>query len=301
MKHEPVLSVTDLTVTFGDFRAVNGLSLNLSEGSIHGFLGPNGSGKSTTIRTLLGLLHPTSGTVRVLGKDPRRAPEILKDVGYVAGDVALWPNLTGAETFRALESLRGRPSNRTRETELIEAFDLDPTKRAREYSTGNRRKVSLVAALSIDARVLILDEPTAGLDPLMEEQFIRETHRANAAGASVLLSSHILSEVERLCDYVTVIKEGRVVERGDLSQLRHFSAHTVTATLPDPASARRLAAALPNATSEHDALRVTTPVDEVPSALRRILEAGGEAITSTPASLESIFLQHYESGTGGGQ
>lgn len=301
VKHEPALSVADLTVTFGDFRAVDGLSLDLEQGSIHGFLGPNGSGKSTTIRTLLGLLHPTSGTVRVLGRDPRRAPETLKDVGYVAGDVALWPNLTGAETFRALESLRGRPSDRAREAELIEAFDLDPTKKAREYSTGNRRKVSLIAALSINARVLILDEPTAGLDPLMEEQFIRETRRANAAGASVLLSSHILSEVERLCDYVTVIKQGRVVERGHLSQLRHLSAHTVTATLPDPESARRLADVLPNATSEHDTLRVTTPADHVSTTLRRILDAGGEGITSTPASLESIFLQHYQAGNGGSQ
>ncbi len=301
MKHEPALTVTDLVVNFGSFRAVDGLSLELEQGSIHGFLGPNGSGKSTTIRTLLGLLHPTSGSVRVLGKDPRRSPEVLRDVGYVAGDVALWPNLTGAETFRALESLRGRPSDRFREAELVEAFDLDVTKKAREYSTGNRRKVSLIAALSIGARVLILDEPTAGLDPLMEEQFIRETRRARAEGASVLLSSHILSEVERLCDYVTVIKSGAVVEQGDLSQLRHLSTFTVTATMPNAETARSLSVGLAGAASTGSELRVTSPADEVSAVLRLILDAGGEGITSEPASLESIFLRHYESDAGSDQ
>lgn len=299
MKHSPVLSVTDLVVTFGNFRAVDGLNLELRPGSIHGFLGPNGSGKSTTIRTLLGLLHPASGSVSVLGEDPRRTPGVLKDVGYVAGDVALWPNLTGAETFRALESLRGRPTNLARERELIEAFDLDVSKKAREYSTGNRRKVSLIAALSIDAQVLILDEPTAGLDPLMEEQFIDQARRANADGASILLSSHILSEVERLCDYVTVIKEGSAVEQGDLSQLRHLSAHTIRALLPDRGAAARLAAEFSAAEADGDRLTVTCPADEVSVTLRRVLDAGGEAITSEPASLESIFLQHYDPGAGG--
>lgn len=190
-----VINIEQLTVTFGAFRALDGLTMEVAQGSIHGFLGPNGSGKSTTIRTLLGLLHPSAGKVRVLGEDPRAHPAVLQRVGYVPGDVSLWPNLTGAETLRALEALRGIPSNRAREAELIDAFDLDPTKRAKSYSTGNRRKVLLVAALSMDAELLILDEPTAGLDPLMERVFQEQLRQENHNGATVLLSSHILSEV----------------------------------------------------------------------------------------------------------
>ena len=301
MKRASALSINDLVIKFGDFRAVDGLSLELDPGTIHGFLGPNGSGKSTTIRTLLGLLHPSSGSVSILGEDPRRTPEVLKKIGYVAGDVSLWPNLTGAETFRALESLRGRRSDRRREGELVKAFELDVTKKAKEYSTGNRRKVSLIAALSINAELLILDEPTAGLDPLMEEVFIGEVRRANAEGTSVLLSSHILSEVERLCHYVTVIKQGKVVESGDLSQLRYLSSHTITATLPTEARSTQLAAELEGAESEGARLKVTAHPDEVSDALQKILDAGGEGITSEPASLESIFLGHYTSHDGGNQ
>lgn len=293
MKHPaaPAIAVTDLGKTFGNFRALDGLSMTVEQGSVHGFLGPNGSGKSTTIRTLLGLLHPTEGSVRVLGEDPARTPQILARVGYVPGDVALWPTLTGAEVLRALESLRGRPSNRRKERELIDAFQLDVRKRTREYSTGNRRKVSLIAALSIDADVLILDEPTAGLDPLMEQVFIEQIRAAHAEGATVLLSSHIMAEVEKLCDHVTVIKDGRVVEDGTLTQLRHLSAHSVSARLPDAAAflARHPAAA-------HDGETVTLTVEraDLSTTLREVLDAGGEDILSQPASLEEIFLEHYE-------
>lgn len=273
-----VINIEQLTVTFGAFRALDGLTMEVAQGSIHGFLGPNGSGKSTTIRTLLGLLHPSAGKVRVLGEDPRAYPAVLQRVGYVPGDVSLWPNLTGAETLRALEALRGIPSNRAREAELIDAFDFDPTKRAKSYSTGNRRKVLLVAALSMDAELLILDEPTAGLDPLMERVFQEQLRQANHNGATVLLSSHILSEVEALCDNVTVIKQGRVVGGGSIESLRELSGHKVTA----------------NVDGEH--ITRTIPETEVNALLADLLRRDATNIGVTTASLEETFLRHYEAG-----
>ncbi|QTH59858.1 ABC transporter ATP-binding protein [Corynebacterium hindlerae] len=273
-----VINIEQLTVTFGAFRALDGLTMEVAQGSSHGFLGPNGSGKSTTIRTLLGLLHPSAGKVRVLGEDPRAHPAVLQRVGYVPGDVSLWPNLTGAETLRALEALRGMPSNRAREAELIDAFDLDPTKRAKSYSTGNRRKVLLVAALSMDAELLILDEPTAGLDPLMERVFQEQLRQENHNGASVLLSSHILSEVEALCNNVTVIKQGRVVGGGSIESLRELSGHKVTATVD----------------GEH--ITRTIPETEVNALLADLLRRGATNIGVTTASLEETFLRHYEAG-----
>ncbi len=286
----PVIEVENLTKMFGSFRALDQFNLSVEEGSVHGFLGPNGSGKSTTIRTLLGVLHPTSGAATVLGRDPRRHPEILRRIGYVPGDVSLWPNLTGRETFRALESLRGRKVDRHREEELIEAFHLDPDKRAREYSTGNRRKVSLIAALSVGAELLILDEPTAGLDPLMEQTFIEAIRWEKERGTSVLLSSHIMSEVEKLCDFVTVIKEGRAVESGGIDELRHLSAHQITATVEELTPQVR---ALPDLEVHGRDIHVTANREDVPAILRLILEAGGEGITATPASVEELFLRHY--------
>lgn len=285
-----IIQTTDLVKRFGSFPALDGFNLAVEEGSIHGFLGPNGSGKSTAIRILLGVLHPSSGTARVLGEDPRRAPAILRRVGYVPGDVALWPSLTGREVLRALESLRDRPANREREEELIEAFQLDPDKKTRDYSTGNRRKVSLVAALSSGADVLILDEPTAGLDPLMENVFVEQTRRERDRGATVLLSSHIMSEVEKLCDHVTIIRDGRTAETGSVEKLRHLSAHEITAQVSRETSAL---AALPGAVWEDGTFRVTTARDEVPRILQLVLDAGGVGITSTPASLEDMFLRHY--------
>lgn len=289
MKHS--IHVQGLVKDFGNFRALDGFDLTVGEGSVHGFLGPNGSGKSTTIRILLGLLKPTSGTINVLGKDPAQHPRALRQVGYVPGDVALWPNLTGAEIFRALESMRGIPVDRRKEDELIDAFQLDPSKRAREYSTGNRRKVSLIAALSIDAELLILDEPTAGLDPLMEAVFISQVRAASAEGTSILLSSHILSEVEKVCDNVTVIKSGRVVKSGDLSRLRHLSDHHLTARLTDSEAFLR---SHPQATHDGQGVSVVVARDDIPATLQSLIDAGGEDITSTPSSLEEIFLRHYE-------
>ncbi|GAB2516598.1 putative ABC transporter ATP-binding protein YbhF [Corynebacterium atrinae] len=286
----PVINAENLTKRFGTFRALDGFNLAVEEGSIHGFLGPNGSGKSTTIRILLGVLHPSAGSATVLGEDPRRYPEVLKMVGYVPGDVALWPALTGREVFRALESLRGTRVDPRREEELIDAFKLDPDKKTRDYSTGNRRKVGLIAALSFGAEVLILDEPTAGLDPLMEQVFIHEVRKERDRGATVLLSSHIMSEVEKLCDAVTVIKDGRTVESGTIEQLRHLSAHEITAVVTNPTSELQH---LPDSHIEGNHFHVTVAKDDVSRILQLILDSGGVDITATPASLESLFLSHY--------
>lgn len=286
----PAIQISNLIKKFGHFTAVDNLSLTVEQGSIHGFLGPNGSGKSTTIRTLIGVLTPTSGTVEVLGQNPLQHPAVLKRVGYVPGDAALWQNLTGRDVFRALESLRGRAVNRDREERLIDAFELDPDKKVREYSTGNRRKVGLIAAFAPEPELLILDEPTSGLDPLMENVFIREVHRFRDEGGSVLLSSHILSEVESLCDFVTVIKQGRSVASNEVSYLRRISAHKISATIN---TIPRELAHLPGVEFQQSHLSLTTDAESVPHILRSIIDGGGEDIISTPASLEEIFLRHY--------
>lgn len=286
-----IIEVRDLVKKFGSFRALDGFNLDVEEGSVHGFLGPNGSGKSTTIRILLGVLHATSGSARILNHNPRASPSILRRVGYVPGDVALWPNLTGLEVLRALESLRGKKVDQQREEELIEVFHLDPNKKTREYSTGNRRKVSLISALSIDADLLILDEPTAGLDPLMEHEFIQQVRREQHRGATVLLSSHIMSEVEKLCDAVTVIKQGRAIESGSITELRHLSSQEISALIPSMTPPLR---SLSEATYDGEQFHVTAMREQVPDILQHILDAGGVDITCSPANLETVFLSHYQ-------
>lgn len=221
------IRVRDLHKRFGHAAALDGLDLEVKSGEVHGFLGPNGAGKSTTIRILLGLVRPTSGDVRVLGRDPwREATRTNADVAYVPGDVALWPNLTGGETIDLLLRLRGggEPAERAR---LLEAFELDPRKKARTYSKGNRQKVALVAAFARPAAVYILDEPTSGLDPLMEQVFRREIARVRDAGATVLLSSHILGEVTQLCDRITIIREGHAVQVSSMEEIRATGADSL--------------------------------------------------------------------------
>ena len=280
-----------LSKTFGAVRALDELTMEVEEGSVHGFLGPNGAGKSTTIRILLGLLHPDSGRVRVLGSDPRSDPRVLRRVAYVPAEVTLWPQLTGAETIHFLAKLRGGGVDKARREELIEAFQLDVNRRNRDYSTGNRRKILLVAALSAGADLLILDEPTSGLDPLMEQVFAEQLTVEARRGATVLLSSHIMSEVEKLCDSVTVIKSGKVVLRGRVDDLKQISAHHVSAQFDGgvPDAFRSLAAV----TVEGSRLTATVDREESTELLHRIIESGGHDITSTPASLEDIFLSHY--------
>ncbi len=288
------IEVRQLTKRFGSTVALDRLDLSVAAGEVHGFLGPNGAGKSTTIRVLLGLLRPDAGSARLLGGDPwRDAASLHRRLAYVPGDVNLWPNLTGGEVIDLLGRLRGGLDERRR-ADLLERFELDPTKKGRTYSKGNRQKVALVAALASDVELLVLDEPTSGLDPLMEKVFEDSIQAERRRGRTVLLSSHILSEVEALCDRVTIIKDGHAVESGTLAQLRHLTRTRVEATLRGPVPADLAAAA-----GVHDAVvdgsRLVCDVDttRLDDVLRRLTTVGVETLTSTPPTLEELFLRHY--------
>jgi ABC-2 type transport system ATP-binding protein len=290
---EPVISCSALVKSFGPTRALDGLELEVRAGEVHGFLGPNGSGKTVTIRTILGLLRADSGEVRLFGGDPwADAVELHRRLAYVPGDTNLWPNLSGGEIIDVLGRLRGG-LDRRRLDELIERFDLDPRKKARTYSKGNRQKVALVAALASDVDLLVLDEPTAGLDPLMEAVFQDCILDATAQGRTVLLSSHILAEVERLCDRVTIIRRGRTVQQGTLAELRHLTRTTVVAETRNPVHAL---ASLPGVHDlEVDDLRVSFDVDTdaLDEAVAALVDAGLASLTSHPPTLEELFLRHY--------
>jgi ABC-2 type transport system ATP-binding protein len=293
MNPQPAVEVSGLTKSFGDVRALDGLDLTVGAGQVAGFLGPNGAGKSTTIRVLLGLLRADGGTARLLGGDPwDDAVALHRRLAYVPGEVTLWPQLTGGETIDLLGRLRGGADPR-RVTALVDRFELDPTRRVRAYSKGNRQKVALVAALAADVDLLVLDEPTSGLDPLMEAVFTECIAEARDAGRAVLLSSHVLAEVEKTCDTVTIIRAGRTVETGTLDQLRHLTRTTVTATVRgDPSGL----AALPGV---HDLVvsgdRVTFGVDTaaLDAVTARLAALGLTGLVCAPPSLEQLFLQHY--------
>jgi len=287
------ISVKNLVKTFGTTRALDGLDLDVSTGEVHGFLGPNGSGKSTTIRVLLGLLRSDSGDATVLGGDPwRDAVTLHRRLAYVPGDVNLWPNLTGGEAIDLLAGLRGG-LDRKRRSELLERFELDPTKKARTYSKGNRQKVALVAAFSSDVALYVLDEPTSGLDPLMEAVFQDCVEEVAHAGKTVLLSSHILAEVEALCDRVSIIRDGRTVEEGTLSELRHLTRTSISA------ETQRQIGGLDGLGGVHDAVidgnHVTCEVDsaQLGPLMTYLVGFGIVALTSTPPTLEELFLRHY--------
>ncbi|GAA2187391.1 ABC transporter ATP-binding protein [Micromonospora lupini] len=291
---ETPIAVSGLVKTFGRTRALDGLDLTVRAGEVHGFLGPNGAGKSTTIRALLGLLRTDAGDVRLLGGDPwRDAVALHRRLAYVPGDVTLWPNLSGGEVIDLLGRMRGG-LDPARRAELLDSFELDPRKKGRAYSKGNRQKVGLVAALASDVELLILDEPTSGLDPLMEEVFQHWVRRAKDDGRTVLLSSHILAEVEALCDRVTIIRNGRDVETGTLSELRHLRRTSIEAELTGPADG------LGQLTGVHDlrvdGQRVRFDVEDVALdvALRRLTEIGVRSLVSQPPTLEELFLRHYQ-------
>ncbi|MGM0346780.1 ABC transporter ATP-binding protein [Streptomyces sp. Adlamb9] len=293
------ITVAGLHKSFGRTHALDGLDLEVEAGEVHGFLGPNGAGKSTAIRVLLGLLRADAGAVRVLERDPwRDAVEVHRRIAYVPGDVTLWHNLSGGEVIDLFGRLRGGLDPRRR-AELVERFELDPTKKGRTYSKGNRQKVALVAAFASDVDLLILDEPTSGLDPLMEEVFRRCVEEERARGRTVLLSSHILGEVEQLCDRVSIIRKGRTVESGSLAELRHLTRTSVSAELM--AEPRGLAE-LPGV---HDLdvqgrrVRLQVETDQLDGLLRVLGESGVRTLTSTPPTLEELFLRHYarEAGT----
>ncbi|NDU73602.1 ATP-binding cassette domain-containing protein [Actinomadura sp. DSM 109109] len=288
-----VVRAESLVKTFGRTRALDGLDLRVAPGEVHGFLGPNGAGKSTAIRVLLGLTRADSGEASLLGGDPwRDATALHRRIAYVPGDVTLWPNLSGGEVLDLLGRLRGG-LDEARRDELLARFELDPRKKGRAYSKGNRQKVALVAAFASDAELLILDEPTSGLDPLMEEVFQECVRDGKRAGRTVLLSSHILSEVEALCDRVTIIRKGRTVETGTLDALRHLTRTSVRAEL----AAAPGDVPLPGAHDVRvDGTTITFEVDtpELDSALKELTRIGVRALTSRPPTLEELFLRHYE-------
>ncbi len=289
-----VIECSGLTKTFGSTRALDGLDLVVDAGQVHGFLGPNGAGKSTAIRVLLGLLRHDGGRVRLLGGDPwADAATLHRRLAYVPGDVDLWPTLSGGEVIDLLGRMRGG-LDASRRAALLERFDLDPTKKCRTYSKGNRQKVALVAALASDAELLLLDEPTSGLDPLMEHQFALTCRELADEGRTILLSSHILSEVEALATHVTIIRAGRAVRTGTLDELRSLHATHVDAHLQE---APGVLAALPGVTAlEVDGthVRLTVAQADLGSVMARLAGHGIVSLTSAPPSLEELFLQQYQ-------
>ena len=293
----PIIRTEGLTKIFGNVRALDGLDLAVLPGEVHGFLGPNGAGKSTTIRVLLGLMKATSGQVELFGGDPwHDAPRLHRRLAYVAGDVALWPGLTGGQCLDVLGSTHGSVDERRR-ADLIEQFQLDPTKRVRDYSKGNRQKVALIAALAADAELLVLDEPTSGLDPLMEQAFQQCLRDRREQGVTVLLSSHIMGEVEALADRVTIIRRGRTVTSGTLADLRRHTRTAIHAvTVADPRTLTDVEGLVDlqrEPVGDRTDSRFTIDPDHLDAAIGLLHEAGIHTLTVTPPSLGALFLENY--------
>jgi ABC-2 type transport system ATP-binding protein len=291
------IEIDGLVKNFGKVRALDGLDLTVAEGEVHGFLGPNGAGKSTTIRVLLGLVRADGGTVRLLGGDPwRDAVELHRQLAYVPGDVTLWPSLTGGETIDLLARMRGGVDE-ARRAELVERFGLDPSKKARTYSKGNRQKVSLISAFSSRARLLLLDEPSSGLDPLMENVFQQCVAEARDRGTTVLLSSHILAETEALCRRVTIIRAGRTVESGTLESMRHLSRTSIKAEMVGEASELRTLTRMDGVADvslDGHTLHAQVDSDRLGDVIKAIGDAGVRSLISQPPTLEDLFLRHYD-------
>ena len=287
------IQVTGLRKAYGKTTALDGLDLSVASGEVHGFLGPNGAGKTTTIRILLGLLRADGGSARLLDGDPwAQATTLHRRLAYVPGDVNLWPNLTGGEVIDLLGRLRGglHPERRA---SLLEQFELDPTVRARAYSKGNRQKVALVAALASDVELLVLDEPTSGLDPLMEAAFRSCIEDERKRGRTVLLSSHILSEVEILCDRVTIIRSGRTVETGSLTELRHLTRTSVAAEVEAVPAGLDQLPGIHALDIQGNRVRCEVETDQLNGLIRVLAAAGVRTLTSQPPTLEELFLRHY--------
>jgi ABC-2 type transport system ATP-binding protein len=290
-----VIEVRGLHKAFGRARALNGLDLTVRAGEVHAFLGPNGAGKTTTIRILLGLLKADTGEATLLGGDPwRDAVELHRRLAYVPGDVTLWPSMTGGEIIDLLGRMRGSV-NAGRQKRLAERFDLDTSKRARAYSKGNRQKVALIAALASDAELLVMDEPTAGLDPLMEATFRECVNEERRDGRAILLSSHILAEAEALSDRVTIIRDGRAVETGTLAEMRQLTRTLVEAELAGPAALEGVAG-VHELTVTGSLVRCQVDHASLDEVLGRMHQAGIRSLTCRPPTLEELFLRHYSAG-----
>ncbi|WP_030023220.1 ABC transporter ATP-binding protein [Streptomyces monomycini] len=290
------ISVSGLRKAFGRTHALDGLDLDVETGEVHGFLGPNGAGKSTTLRVLLGLLRADGGAARLMGRDPwHDAVSLHRRIAYVPGDVTLWRNLSGGEVIDLYGRLRGGLDTARRDS-LLERFELDPTKKGRTYSKGNRQKVALVAAFASDVDLLILDEPTSGLDPLMEEVFQDCVEEERDRGRTVLLSSHVLSEVEALCDRVSIIRNGRTVESGSLADLRHLTRTSVAAELAGAPDGLSGLPGVHDLDVQGHRVRLQVDTDKLDAVLRSLSASGVRSLTSTPPTLEELFLRHYQDG-----
>jgi ABC-2 type transport system ATP-binding protein len=287
------ISVAGLVKRFGKTQALDQLDLAVEAGEVHGFLGPNGAGKTTTLRILLGFLHKDAGAARVLDLDPwRDAAALHRRLAFVPGDVSLWPNLTGGEVIDLLGSLRGG-LERSRRADLIERFQLDPMKKCRAYSKGNRQKVALVAAFASDVELYLLDEPTSGLDPLMMAVFQEVVHEVHAAGSTVLLSSHILSEVEALCDHLTIIRAGRTADTGPFDELRHLTRTTVLVETAEPLDGLAELPGVHDMSIEDNRAEFSVDHDDLNRVLEHLVALEVRSLTTSPPTLEELFLRHY--------
>jgi len=294
-----IIEVKNLVKKYGSFTALNGVNLEVNQGEIYGFIGPNGAGKTTTIRVLLGILKATAGQATIFGMDAwKDAVEIHKRVAYVPGEVNLWPNLTGGEVIDLFVKLRGANNNKRRREELIERFDLDPSKKCRTYSKGNRQKVALIAAFASDADLYILDEPTSGLDPLMERVFQEYVMEAKEEGKSIFLSSHILSEVERLCDKVSIIRNGKIIESGSLEELRHLTRTSVVLDTKEPISDLDKLKGVHNLEKKGNSLYFYVDSEQLDEVMKYISKFGIVKLEVAPPTLEELFMRHYK-GDGG--
>lgn len=289
-----VVTIENLSKNFGKFQALNGVNLEIGEGEVYGYIGPNGAGKTTTIRCLLGILQASAGNVKVFGKDAwKDAVDIHKRIAYVPGDVNLWSNLTGGEVIDLFTRLR-KGNNKSRRDELIERFELDPKKKCRTYSKGNRQKVALVAAFASDADFYILDEPTSGLDPLMEEIFVQCVQEVKDQGKSVLLSSHILHEVERLCDKVSIIRQGEIIETGTIQGLRHLTRTSITVKTAQPIVNLSAQPGVYDIMEDPRGTLFQVDTEALGTVLGYLGQFGILNLESTPPSLEQLFMRHYE-------
>jgi ABC-2 type transport system ATP-binding protein len=288
------VEVSNVTKNFGKFAALKGINLQIGEGEVFAYIGPNGAGKSTTIRVLLGILQATSGTAKVFGRDAwKDAVEIHKKIAYVPGDVNLWPNLTGGEVIDLFVNLRGT-HNRELRDRLVRDFNLDTTKKCRTYSKGNRQKVALIAAFASEVDLYILDEPTSGLDPLMEQVFQECVLEQKNRGKGVFLSSHIMSEVERLCDRVGIIREGEVVQVGTLNELRHLTRYHMKVLTERPIEGLENLPGVFDTVKEGDYTTFNVDTRQTNAIVTHLAQYGIQRLESTPPSLEDLFMQHYK-------
>lgn len=296
-----VIQIENLTKSFGDFKALDQVNFEVKEGEVFGFIGPNGAGKSTTIRVLLGILKGTEGKATIFGKDVwEDAMEIHERIAYVPGDVNLWPNLTGGEVIDLFAKLRGDYKKADREA-LLERYKLDPTKKCRTYSKGNRQKVALVSALLSDADLYIFDEPTSGLDPLMENIFQEDVDRLRKEGKSVLLSSHILSEVEKLCDRVGIIREGTIIEKGSLEELRHLTRHHVIVESNETLNGLESVDGVHDVQQDQNEYTFQVDTEKMDAVIKFVSRYSIMKLESAPPTLEDLFMRHYEGAGGEGE